>query len=121
MFFSFGDPEQLAQLYYDRIVTTWPEYAVADKPADEMTVEELRKANTLISRCWHDALREGASQDVLDVMERDHEAVFVPLLMHSREFRKFVLTATHRAVGGSNNKEAKAKCQALAKKYMYLE
>ena len=116
--FFFGDPEQLAQLYYDNVLASDSRYYNPTKHADEMSLEELRGANAVMTRAWREALREGASQEVLDAIEADYLKVFIPLLVESREFRKFVLTSEHAAVGGSSEKEAKEKCQALAKQYM---
>lgn len=112
--FYFGDSEQSAMLYLDSVVLDGGP-GMPNKHPDEMSLEELRWANTYLTVAWRQGMAEGLSQDVLDALEAAHEPIFVILLEQSRAFRKFVLTRAHTPVGGRSYTEARKKAQKLAK------
>jgi len=111
--FDFGNPEDTAALYAERLETEpdWP--SLPRKHAEEMSEEELRVAITYLNVGWHQAQEEGAAQAVLDVIQRDYDEVFTLLATGSRKFRKFACTKTFICPGADKH-EAKKKYRAIA-------
>lgn len=87
--FFFGNPEDTAQLYW-RGATEATGPALADAPLDEMSEQELRIALTYARMAYKAGAKDGASDDVMEVLLREHDAVFVALAEISEKFRSYV-------------------------------
>lgn len=87
--FFFGSPEDTAQLYW-RNATEVTGPALAEAPLDEMTEKELRIALTYARMAYKAARDDGATEEVMQLLLDEHDAVFVALAEVSEKFRSYV-------------------------------
>lgn len=84
--FYFGSPEDTASLYW-RNSTEYTGPALAQCPIDEMTEQELRMALTYCRIAYKDALKDGATEEVMAILLEQHDEVFKTLAEASERFR----------------------------------
>ena len=97
--FFFGDPQDTADLYSrNAFEVTGP--ALPEYHYEEMSEEELRIALTYARIAYKDAEKDGASQEVLDLLLAQHDSVFEFLASISEKFRTQVKGNACLPLGG---------------------
>lgn len=102
--FYFGDPSDNAKLLLDNVKMESTGPAYPEKDLSEMTEDEHRIAFTYYYITYHDARRDGASSEVLDVILAEYDRIFVALAERSEEFRLAVKQNRHQYITGYNKK-----------------
>ena len=110
--FFFGDPEDLATIYYDEALRgTGPR--VADVSPDEMTEAELRVAVVYVRTAAQAAMDDQAEQAVVDILVDWYDAMLEALIGVDPKLRALILSNGHVYLGGYS-KENIAKYKAMA-------
>ena len=90
MSFSFGGPEQMAQLYLDSIrLAGGP--ACPQEHFEELTEAQLRIQMTYLYTALASAYRNSAEQDVIDLLDGWYTEVVLHLAGASESFREKIL------------------------------
>ena len=97
--FYFGDPEETAQIYWEKAVAmSGPRFA--DVPADEMTPKSLRAA-LVYARCAYSfAEIDLQPQPVLDVLMAQYDELFEIMAMVDDTLKEAIKTKKHKYLGG---------------------
>lgn len=113
--FNFGAPEDSADLFRRKALKVrGPK--LPDCHWEEMEEKDLRNAFTYLYMSVSDALREGASDDVIEILLKEYDEVFEALAQASERFRDAVKTNRHRPVLGAT-RESIDKYKKLAGLY----
>lgn len=110
--FDFGAPEDSADLFRKKALgAKGPR--LPDCHWDEMEEKDLRNAFAYLYMAVRDALQEGASDEVVEILLKDYDEVFKALAEASERFREAVRTSKHRPVLGAT-RESVDKYKKLA-------
>ena len=110
--FDFGKPEDTAELLWKSAVTLAGP-GLPDCHWDEMEEQELKNAFAYLYLAVTEAILDGLSQDVLDVLLSQYDEVFEAIALNSEEFRDAVKTGKHVIVLGPQQ-ERREKYEKLA-------
>lgn len=92
--FDFGRPEDTAELYWNISTSRRGPY-IPDCHYEEMDLKELKDFFTYIYMTLSDALRDNASEDVVEVITAYYDEVFQYLASVDQGFRRVVASGKH--------------------------
>lgn len=111
--FFFGSPEDTAATYVEAaLAATGP--AVPDVHYEEMSEKELRDYYVYLRIAYFRAARDGAGDDVVNVLVRYHDEVFEYLLEALEGFRELVCSRRHQPIKDRAKYLAMAGCKGSA-------
>lgn len=88
--FFFGSPEDQASLYWSA-ATSMPGPDVAEKPLDEMTIDELRTAIVYCRIAYMKAREDGVPSEALDILLNEYDEAFKALAKADDWFKGLIL------------------------------
>lgn len=97
--FFFGDPKDTAKLFWENALKTRGP-SLPDCPIDEMEEQDLRNAFTYLYMAARNAIREGVSPEVLEVLMEEYDKAFKALAEASDGFKEVVRSNRHVYIGG---------------------
>ncbi len=109
--FTFGDPQEIANMIFDNASKTMGPGA-PKKDLDEMNTSELRTTLTYCRISYVDAVRDGATDEVVERIIAAYDEVFLRLAALSPQFCNIVVDGSHHPLEGFT-KEQREKYLAL--------
>ena len=110
--FVFGDPQDVATVYYENALSM-PGPLLEDLHPDEMTQEQLKVQVVYLRTAAEEAMQDEAGAEVIDILVEWYDTYLQALMDVSPNLRQVVLANRHQYLGGYT-KENVAKYKAMA-------